>query len=186
MPTDLHIIILVIGLAAGAYMLWMLLWSIVQPDRRTWPPKQATNALKMRVWIITITIFAAAFLLGVMDWNRLQWPATFRWGVGLSLVIFGNVAVWWGVQKIGYAATSGEATGLKTNGLYARSRNPQYVADITILIGWGVLSASLWALPVLMVGFVVLVIAPFAEEPWLEETYGQPYRVYRSQVRRYL
>ena len=121
-----------------------------------------------------------------MDWNRLQWPATFRWGVGLSLVIFGNVAVWWGVQKIGYAATSGEATGLKTNGLYARSRNPQYVADITILIGWGVLSASLWALPVLMVGFVVLVIAPFAEEPWLEETYGQPYRVYRSQVRRYL
>ena len=185
MPIDLRILILTIGIAAAAYMLGMLLWSIARPDQRTWPPQHAKTGIKLRVWTITTAIFAAAFLLGVMDWNSFGWPASLRWGVGLPLVILGNIAVWWGVNKIGYAATSGEASGLKTDGLYAWSRNPQYVADITILIGWGILAASVWALPVLAFGFAVLLIAPFAEEPWLEERYGTSYREYRSKVRRY-
>ena len=84
------------------------------------------------------------------------------------------------------AATSGEATGLKTDGLYSWSRNPQYMADVIILIGWGVLTASLWALPVLSIGLAVLLVAPFAEEPWLQEKYGAPYREYKFNVRRYL
>ena len=88
--------------------------------------------------------------------------------------------------KIGMAATSGEATGLVTSGLYRWSRNPQYVADMAILIGWGVLSASLWTIPILAVGLAVLVIAPLAEEPWLEEVYGEQYRSYKKIVRRYL
>ena len=62
------------------------------------------------------------------------------------------------------AATSGEASGLKTDGLYSWSRNPQYVADILILIGWGILAASLWSLPVLAIGLAVLLVAPFAEQ----------------------
>jgi protein-S-isoprenylcysteine O-methyltransferase Ste14 len=185
MSIDLRILILGIGIAAAAYMLGMMLWSIARPEQRTWPPQTATTGIKLRVWTITTTIIAAAFLLGLIDWNRFGWPASLRWGIGLPFVILGNIAVWWGVNKIGYAATSGEASGLKTDGLYAWSRNPQYVADITILIGWGILAASVWALPVLAFGFAVLLIAPFAEEPWLEERYGTSYREYRSKVRRY-
>jgi protein-S-isoprenylcysteine O-methyltransferase Ste14 len=186
MSIDARVLVLVLGMAAATYMLGMLLWSIARPERRTWPPQKATTALKLRVWVITITIFAAAFLLGVMDWNRFGWPAYSRWAIGVPLILIGNVAVWWGVNKIGYAATSGEASGLKTDGLYRWSRNPQYVADIVILIGWAVLAASLWALPVLTLGFGVLAIAPYAEEPWLEERYGQAYSDYRLVVRRYL
>lgn len=185
MLTDLRIFVLLIGMAAAAYMLGMVLWSIAQPDQRTWPPKTATTGIKLRVWIITTMIFVAAFMLGVMDWNRFDWPVSFRWGVGLPLIVLGNIAVWWGVNNIGYAATSGEASGLKTDGLYAWSRNPQYVADIVILISWAILAASLWALPVLVLGISVLTIAPFAEESWLEERYGSSYRGYRSKVRRY-
>lgn len=185
MRIELSIVVLVIGIAAAAYMLGMIVWSILRPEQRTWPPQTATAGIKLRVWTITTTIFAAAFLLGLMDWNNFDWPASLRWGIGLPFVILGNIAVWWGVNKIGYAATSGAATGLKTDGLYALSRNPQYVADITILIGWGILAASQWALPVLAMGFAVLVIAPFAEEPWLEERYGTSYREYRGKVRRY-
>lgn len=185
MPIDLRILILAIGIATAAYMLGMLLWSIFQPEQRTWPPQTATTGIKLRVWTITTASFAAAFLLGVMDWNSFGWPASLRWGIGLPLVVLGNIAVWWGVNKIGYAATSGEAAGLKTDGLYAWSRNPQYVADIAILIGWGILAASLWALPILVLGFAVLAVAPFAEEPWLEERYGASYREYKCKVRRY-
>ena len=85
---------------------------------RIWPPDTATTAIKFRVWFMTVSIFAAAFFLGVLDWNRFDWPASIRWGVGVPLIIIGNIVVWRGVNKIGMAATSGEATGLKTGGLY--------------------------------------------------------------------
>lgn len=186
MPADFRVLITVVGVAAGSYMLVILLWSTAKPQQRIWPPDNATAAIKFRVWFMTILIFAAAFLLGALDWNRFEWPASVRWGIGLPLVAIGNVVVWRGVHKIGLAATSGEASRLKTDGLYGWSRNPQYVADIAILIGWGVLSASLWALPILGIGVLVLFVAPFSEEPWLEQTYGDDFRRYKSEVRRFL
>ena len=147
MLIDIKFLFLAIGLLAGSYMLGILLWSVARPERRIWPPDNATAAIKFRVWFMTILIFVAAFVLGVLDWNLLDWPANLRWGLGLPLITVGNLVVWRGVHKIGMAATSGEATGLKTDGLYNWSRNPQYVADIIILMGWGILAASLWTLP---------------------------------------
>jgi len=185
MTIEPRILLLALGLAAGAYMLGMLLWSIARPERRVWPPDHATAAIKFRVWFMTVLIFAAAFFLGLLDWNRFDWPASIRWGIGLPLIIIGNTVVWRGVHKIGMAATSGEASGLKTDGLYSWSRNPQYVADMVILIGWGILATSLWTLPILAIGLAVLLVAPFAEEPWLEKNYGQNYRDYMARVRRY-
>lgn len=186
MPIDIKIGLLIVGLASGAYMFFMLLWSVLKPEKRIWPPRNATLAIKFRVWFLTILIFASAFLLGTLDWNSFNWPSLLRWSIGLPLIVIGNLIVWRGVNKIGIAATSGEATGLVTDGLYSWSRNPQYAADIAILFGWAVLSASLWALPVLVVGLAVLLIAPFAEEPWLEETYEAQYRDYMQSVRRYI
>ena len=186
MPIEASYLTLTVGMLAGAYMLGMLLWSAIQPHRRVWPPVKATAGIKIRVWLMTTLIFAAAFILGLLDWNHFNWPASIRWGLGLPLVIIGNVIVWLGVSKIGMAATSGEAAGLKTDGLYKWSRNPQYMADIAILFGWGVLSASLWVMPVLFLGISVLVVAPVAEEPWLEEKYGVEYRLYKLTARRYV
>lgn len=47
-----------------------------------------------------------------------------------------------GVRKIGFGATSGEVAELKTEGLYRYYRYPEYVADMAILPGWAVRSAS--------------------------------------------
>lgn len=91
-----------------------------------------------------------------------------------------------GVRKIGFGATSGEVAELKTDGLYRYSRNPQYVADMAILTGWAMLSASGWAACIAAVGVMVLAVAPLAEEPWLEDTYGADYRTYKTKVRRYI
>lgn len=186
MLIDPKILVLAGGLAAGGYMFSVLFWSYVYPQGRVWPPKEATAAIKFRVWFMTITIFAAAFVLGLLDWNRFDWSPNVRWTIGLSFILIGNLVVWRGVLKIGMAATSGEATGLVTNGLYRWSRNPQYVADMAILIGWGILSASLWTLPVLIIGLAVLAIAPLAEEPWLQEVYGEKYSNFKQSVRRFI
>ena len=47
------------------------------------------------------------------------------------------------------------------------------------------LSASIIALPAIGASILVLALAPFAEESWLEEQYGQVYRDYKMTVRRY-
>lgn len=186
MRTEIEILSILIGVIAGLYLIGALAWSIAYPERRIWPPKEATTGIKIRVWSATIAIFSATFLLGISSWNNMGWPAEIRWGVGLFLIIAGNLAVWIGVMKIGFAATSGEVAELKTDGLYRYSRNPQYVADMAILIGWAVLSASGWAAFVAAVGVLTLAMAPFAEEPWLEENYGQAFTNYKSHVRRYI
>ncbi len=180
------VVVLVIGVLAGVSMIVALAWSIVRPDKRLWPPVQPTLLLKVVVWVLTVAIFASAAFLGVFDWNALNLPPKVRWGVGFPLIVVGNGVVWSGVYQLGMRVTSGEADKLHTTGLYEYSRNPQYVADIAILVGWGVLCASAWAMPVVLLGVIALLIAPFSEEPWLENSYGATFRKYQLSVRRFL
>lgn len=101
-------------------------------------------------------------------------------------MIVGHVVAWSAAAELGFRATSGEAGGLRTRGLYRRSRNPQYVADIAILVGIGLLSAAATALPVIAAGIAILALAPFAEEPWLRETYGDAFEGYAARMPRFL
>lgn len=176
---------LLIGLFAGIALFVMLLWSIAFPKKRLWPPKKSTLLNQMVVWGLTITIFGSAFVLGIADWNSLKWPTAFRWGAGMLLIIAGNLVVWKAVFNIGLKATSGEAAQLQTDGLYQYSRNPQYVADMGILLGWAILSASLSVFFIVCAGIAILAIAPLAEESWLKNTYGKVYQDYYNSVRRY-
>ena len=63
---------------------------------------------------------------------------------------------------IGLEATSGAEAELKTDGLYRRSRNPHYFADIGILIGWANLSASANLGGIATGGVVAFALAPAA------------------------
>lgn len=100
------LVLLVTALVCVAGLAAMLMWSIAMPERRHWPPRRVTLASQFLIWPPTVAIFVSAFLLGVADWNRFDWPAL-RWGVGLPLVIVGNIIVWRAVFGIGIEATSG-------------------------------------------------------------------------------
>jgi protein-S-isoprenylcysteine O-methyltransferase Ste14 len=102
------------------------------------------------------------------------------------LIATGNLFVWWGAFSIGLKVTNGARDKLITSGLYRFSRNPQYLADMAILIGFGFLFASPWVWLVVIVGITALALAPFAEEPWLRDQYGSRYREYCAETRRYL
>ncbi len=186
MLTDFQTISVLGGVIAGVYLLTAFAWSIAFPEKRVWPPRKATIGIKLRIWPANLAMFAAAFTLGIMDWNNLDWPASIRWGFGFPLIVIGNIIVLTGVAKIGVDATNGEIDELKTDGPYAYSRNPQYVAAMFILFGWAVLSASTLAILIAVIGIAAFAVAPISEEPWLEENYGKPYRDYKARVRRYL
>lgn len=180
------VVFLWLGWLSISWFTTMLLWSIMVPQRRTWPVGDITLLKAVLTWLPTILLFVSIFILGVLDWNHFLWPSLLRWVIGGVLILVGRIVVYAGVFKIGVRATSGAVTSVKTNGLYAYSRNPQYMADIAIFVGWIILSASLLALPLALAGIAVLVLAPFSEEPWLREVYGKPYVDYCKQVRRFL
>ena len=185
MVISIELLALVSGLGAWGLLFSMIVWSIVQPAKRLWPPLLLTRSKQVLVWLLTVMMFASAFVLGLIGWNQLSWPIPIRWGLGMPLVVLGNLIVWRGVVRLGYMVTSGAVGTLVTDGLYRRSRNPQYVADIGILLGWQIWCASFLSLPVVASGIVLLLIVPFAEEPWLRANYGRAYEQYRQRTRRY-
>ena len=93
--------------------------------------------------------------------RALDFPWAIRWGLGFGLIVLGNAIIWSGVMQLGIAATSGGEGVLRTRGLYRLSRNPQYVADMAILIGIGLFSASILSWPVIITGTTALALATF-------------------------
>lgn len=174
------------GLALNLGFIGVLVWSILFPQRRVWPLQKVSAASFLLIWLPTIGVCVSGFALGFLDWNGLGWPPVVRWGLGLPLLIIGNVIVWRAVSGIGIAATSGAPAELRTNGFYRVSRNPQYMADLAIIVGWTVLSASAWVIPISIGTAIAFILAPFAEEPWLRRTYGHPYDAYRRCTSRFI
>ncbi len=81
----------------------------------------------------------------------------------------------------------GAASSLVTTGLYRLSRNPMYLGDVVILIGWAVFLSN--AVSFLLVPVFVLYINRFQigpEEKALAGLFGAGYAVYQSRVRRWL
>jgi len=164
----------------------MLVYSIVRPSHRVWPPPAQKTWQYFVVWLLTILSFGGFIVVGILDWNSLRWPGIVRWPIGLLLIVFGNVLAWIGVRQLSLKTTSGNAGSLVTDGLYRYSRNPQYIGDITIIGGWAVLSASWWAIPLCLGGIFAFVLTPFAEEPWLRQLHGEHYRAYCQRIPRFI
>jgi hypothetical protein len=80
----------------------LLGYSIRVPERRLWPPRQLRTWQYFLVWTLTVLAFGLILLLGLFDWNRLGWPAGWRWSLGLTLMIIGNGVAWSGVWQLGW------------------------------------------------------------------------------------
>ncbi|MEM5469802.1 MAG: methyltransferase family protein [Paracoccaceae bacterium] len=177
---------LYLGLGIAGVTLCLILWSIAFPRRRIWPPKNFTRVTPILVWAPTLSLFGILILLGILGWGSLQISSWVRFGIGIPLIIIGHFVVWAEVVHFGLPQTGGAKGALRTAGMYRFSRNPQYVADIAMVGGWMILSATPLAF-VLGVAIVVILIAtPFAEEPWLKEEYGSQYEEYKASTRRFL
>jgi protein-S-isoprenylcysteine O-methyltransferase Ste14 len=76
---------------------------------------------------------------------------------------------------------------LVTGGVYRVTRNPMYLGDLLILVGWAVYLATVPAL--VLVPLFVAYIDRFqisAEERAMEACFGEAYRAYKGRVRRWL
>ena len=98
-------------------------------------------------------------------------------GFGLALRI---------TLQMGWRNAFGEKKGLVTDGWFAISRNPVYVATWAGLLGWGLVLGQSSVTVLLTLWALLYVLAPFLEERWLERQYGDEFRRYKSSVARFV
>ena len=171
-------VLIIIGLLIAVASLGALVWSIACPARRIWPPKAYSVWTPILVWVPTFALFGTLIALGVIGWGQMELPVWMRYGLGIPIIVLSNIVVWSAVRGFGIAQTGGAQGTLKTDGLYRYSRNPQYVADACMILGWLLLSSSAAALLVGAAAITVLLFAPLAEESWMKERYGEAYEDY--------
>ena len=113
-------------------------------------------------------------------------------GLALSLFAFGTVvylrSAWdFAVFGSGTPAPIDAPKRLVTRGFYRYTRNPMYVAVLTVVVGWAVFfgAFSLVAYAVLLFVIFSLFIRLY-EEPRLAREFGGDYATYVSQVSRWL
>ena len=112
--------------------------------------------------------------------------------IGLLPLIVGTVLLLWCVRDFyvsgrGSLAPWAPPEHLVIVGLYRLSRNPMYIAVLTILCGWALTFASrgLWTYTACFAVAFHLRVVLF-EEPWLARTHGPAWNEYRARVPRWL
>ena len=179
-------VIFVATLTATVLLGGCLVVSLVRPILQIWPPPGRDSWQYRLVWTLTGLCAVGLAAVGVLDWNTFSFNHGFRIPVGTILIVGGLALALWAVRVLGVHATSGLQDSLIEAGPYCFTRNPQYVGDIVLLLGWGILANSLrvWALCVLAIAWFA--IAPLTEEPWLRKQYGEAYNAYCQRVPRFL
>lgn len=173
------------NLAANALLLAGAVWCIAFPDRRLYPMTSRTGWY-YAMWALFGLVFVSNPVFVVLDWNTGLLTSGLRFWLAGPLVLLGAGLVCWGMATLGARRTSGLAETLIAEGPYLLSRNPQYVGDFLLFLGVAVFANSAAVAVTHLLTALVLLVAPFAEEPWLEGEYGEAYVAYRATAPRYL
>jgi len=91
-----------------------------------------------------------------------------------------------GVAKFSVSYSHQYEEGLRTDGLYHYTRNPQYVGYIPATIGYLLTVGAPFVAPICTLLLLWWLVLPFAEEPWLCDRFGDEYQQYAEQVPRFV
>jgi protein-S-isoprenylcysteine O-methyltransferase Ste14 len=118
-------------------------------------------------------------------------PPPLRYWLGGGLFLAGAALLAAAIRLFRRAGTAippwEPSTALVTTGVYGLSRNPIYLGMILIYVGIAFVFAASWAFLLLLPVLVALQIEVIRrEETYLERRFGEAYRQYRQEVRRWL
>jgi protein-S-isoprenylcysteine O-methyltransferase Ste14 len=113
----------------------------------------------------------------------------FRWEVGLTLIVIGEAIRLAGVGAAGTVTRrrSRNVQRLVTYGIFAWARNPLYIGNFLIWMGFVTISGVLWFLPIAVLLFAVeyeLIVR--YEEGVLESIFGREYLDYKNETPRWI
>jgi protein-S-isoprenylcysteine O-methyltransferase Ste14 len=115
--------------------------------------------------------------------------SAWNWIVGFVLIAIGEAIRLAGVAAAGTVTRRRSRTvqRLVTYGIFAWMRNPLYVGNFLIWMGFTVISGVLWFIPIAIVLFAVeYTLIVRYEEGVLESIFGAEYLAYKSRTPRWL
>ncbi len=135
----------------------------------------------------TFAVFVPLFLAGDRTTAGLA-SRVFAWCLfTLGIVLYVRSAWDFAAFGRGTPAPIDAPSRLVTRGFYRYTRNPMYVASLTVVIGWATLFSAAILLTYAVVLFVVFdLFIRFYEEPRLAREFGQEYDSYVERVGRWL
>ena len=105
--------------------------------------------------------------------------------IGAVVIVAGLVLFYICIKTLSLAATSGLKEKLVTHGPYRWSRNPMYIADMTVLIGTAIIFNNVYTWIIVLIWCFLFILTPLTEEPWLKKEYGEEYVVYAKKTPRF-
>ena len=164
----------------------MFILTIKVPGFRFWPPPSQSSWQFFVAWLVASLVAVFFLFLGLLDFNSFFLHNWLRFPVALVLSIIGTVIGSWAYFTVGLKTTIGLGDRLITSGPYRFSRNPQYIGDSINIIAFMLLTNSwmVWVIGIL--GVILNTMAPYTEEPWLEERFGEEYLQYKCKVPRFI
>jgi protein-S-isoprenylcysteine O-methyltransferase Ste14 len=146
-----------------------------------------------------------AYPLALIVWGVVPWAISLltpRYGweevspspwnlLGLILVLVGTTGLIGGLSLHSAQSPSGiewdlDKSYLLTRGLYAFSRNPMYLSELTLLLGWVIFYGSFALLITLVIWYLFFNYSQVPlEERVMEAHFGDGYREYKKRVPRW-
>jgi len=140
-------------------------------------------------------IIVLALLLAGVELDRI-WPASFlnapaQIAAGVVLIVPAIALALWAIRLFRRKGTEVEpwkpSTALVIEGPYTKTRNPMYLAMVTLFAGLALAIDSLWLVALCPVLVLVLHYGVIRrEERYLEGLFGDDYRAYCRRVRRWV
>lgn len=182
----LNVIVFLIVLIAELSVGSALVFSIIKPESRIWPPPSRESWQFKLMWTLLPIIYVGVPLVGIVDWDTFIFFHFSRFIIGGAVAVAGLLIFIWGLKTLSTHSTVGLKGELVQKGPYGFSRNPQTVAIFCIFVGLIFICNSIFALITGILAIIGHAIAPFAEEPWLREQHGEKFEEYCKKVRRFL
>lgn len=153
---------------------------------RLWPPGDDARKAALH-WGLVGAFDVGILAVAALRWNAWILPRPSSLVVGAVLSVCGAAVFFHSSRAMSADETTGRvADELYTDGLYARSRNPQYLGMMIGLVGFALLVNSTYVAVLVVAHVCWLVLLPFAEEPWLREQFGDEYDRYCDRVPRFV
>lgn len=183
----MNIVIFVIATLVIIILLITSIYSLIAKDFEFFPPPSKSSWQYRVFWVLFRIMFFSLVVLSFSAYNTFYvLPNWLRLFVGFPLLMLGFGLAVYLSAKLGWENAHGEDKGLVVKGWYRYSRNPIYLTSFVGMLGWGLFVNSGYVYCLLVFWALMYIIAPFAEEPWLEKKYGKDFKLYKSQVPRFL
>lgn len=177
--------VFLVGAAVAAVLLGLLVLTMLFPTLRVWPTPGTGSWQSYVFWPLfrglNVLCFAVALMGGTV---YLGLPVWLR-GLAAALLAASLATFIYSFRVLGRDNSYGAQDGLVTRGIYRWTRNPQ---NAMLVVVYGCLAVAADSGPTYVLGgatIAVYVLMVLLEEPWLEGTYGAPYRRYCRRVPRF-